>query len=107
MCLSLVLLIIMNRRLLLLLLLSWPRKDTEQVLEAIPNTIRWALDHEISSFAIQVGPVGEFVVGQGPANEITGVSEVIVGVRFNEDFLGLIAHARGTRRPMAGGDSIQ
>ena len=97
-----------------------PRDDVEQVLAAVPHTIRWALDHEVSSIMLQVGPVGDFVIGPGPGGGSSSSSSAssspdgkenksrseVVGVRFDAQFLDYIRHSMATKAPTGLGAQI-
>jgi hypothetical protein len=63
------------------------RDDTERVLEMIANGLRWALDHDIPSLSLQLGFIGDLVVG-----ESSGGSKV-VGVRFSEELVSSVKEA--------------
>ena len=74
------------------------RDDVEEVLAAIPNAIRWALDHDVPSLMLQVGNVGEFVIGEGPAGD-SGEAEHLVGVRFHSTFISEIHNSLSVKEP--------
>ena len=83
-----------------------PRDIVENVLAAIPNAIRWALDHDVPSLMLQVGNVGEFVIGDGPTGD-SGESERLVGVRFNAEFVSQIHNSLSVKAPSGLGAQIE
>mmetsp|Transcript_15904 Transcript_15904/g.20635 ORF Transcript_15904/g.20635 Transcript_15904/m.20635 type:complete len:1035 (+) Transcript_15904:85-3189(+) len=59
------------------------RDEIEKVIEIIAHGIRWALDRDITSLMLQVGHIGELVIGEGK----DGGKGMFIGLRFNKEFL--------------------
>ena len=83
-----------------------PRDEVEQVLAAIPYAIRWALDHSVSSLMLQVGNVGEFVIGEGPPGD-SGELDMLIGVRLNADFVNELKTSNAVKLPSGLGGQIE
>jgi hypothetical protein len=68
------------------------RDEIEKVLEIIALGIRYALDRDVPSFMLQVGHIGEFVIGEGADGK-----GLFVGVRFDKDFLAAVKDSQTSK----------
>jgi len=74
------------------------RRDVESVLSAVASTVVWALEHKVPSIMVQLGTLGDFVVGEGPGGDGPGAAR-LVGVRFDADFVKSITQTQHARAP--------
>jgi hypothetical protein len=67
------------------------RDNVEKVMAAMASGVRWALDFDVPSLMLQLGGIGDFVVGEGPDGKRQ------VGVRFSGEFLAMLKGDNGAQ----------